>query len=250
MGAAADQAIGAQQAPGDGGGQVVLAQVHPIGVHGQGQINAVVDKEQGAMAGAKLAQGPGVCEPLLVGDRWAARHRGGPNRSVPLGPVLDQAHARLQGCGDHCLQVGGRTGDEVKLALPQKLSAPAGAGGGPQHVHLQVVEAVADGGRFPCQGTGQTPAEFLQNPEGLLDPTAVRRHHGSGPLALGLGPMGHARRRIGGRVAGQLEAGLVAAAEALAEILGTAHQVGAGQAKTAPVFDHPQAFAGPIEVGI
>ena len=245
VGAAADQAIGPQQAPGDGGGQVVLTEVHPIGIHGQGQIKAVVDKEQGAMAGAELAQGPSFAEPLLVADRQASRPWG-----VRLRPVLNETHARLQGCGHHRLQVGDRAGDQIQLALLQQLSPPAGAGSGPQHVHLQVVEAIADGGRFACQGTGQPPAEFLQNPEGLLDPAAIRRHHGSGPLALGLGPMGHARSRIGGRVTGQLEAGLVATAQALAEILGAAHQVGAFQAKTAPVFNHPQAFAGPVEVGI
>ena len=35
--------------------------------------------------------------------------------------------------------------------------------------------------------------------------------------------MAHTRRRIGGRVTGQLVAGQVAAAQALAEILGAAH---------------------------
>jgi hypothetical protein len=39
-------------------------------------------------------------------------------------------------------------------------------------------------------------------------------------------------------------------AEALAEILGAGHEVGALKNETAPIFQHPQALASPIEIGV
>jgi glyoxylase-like metal-dependent hydrolase (beta-lactamase superfamily II) len=66
MGAAADQAIGAEQLAGNGRWQVPLAQVHPVGLHRQGDVDPVVDQKQGAVGGAELAQGAGLGERLQV----------------------------------------------------------------------------------------------------------------------------------------------------------------------------------------
>jgi len=83
MGAAADQALPAQQAAGERRWQVSLAQMNPVGVHRQGQIHPVVDQEQGTMPGAELAQGAGFGEALAVLGL--------------LGAVLHQPNPRLQG---------------------------------------------------------------------------------------------------------------------------------------------------------
>jgi hypothetical protein len=62
--------------------------------------------------------------------------------------------------------------------------------------------------------------------------------------------MGQAGGGVGGCMAGQFVAGLMESAEALAEVLGAGHKVGALQDKTTPVLKHPQALPGPIEIGV
>jgi hypothetical protein len=42
----------------------------------------------------------------------------------------------------------------------------------------------------------------------------------------------------------------VLAAEPLAQVLGAGHEIGAVQGEAAPVFQHPQTFPGPIEIGV
>ena len=94
MGAAADQPIGAQQLARHRRRQIPLAQVHPVGLHSQGNINAVIHQKQGAMGGAELAQGPGLAEFLQVIETGGL-----------LGAVLHQAYPGPQGGGHHPLQV-------------------------------------------------------------------------------------------------------------------------------------------------
>jgi len=119
-----------------------------------------------------------------------------------------------------------------------------------QQVHLQVVEGIAQGSGLGGQGRIVGTAEFLQHPQGLLHPAGVGGHHLGGAAALQLGGVAEAGRSIAGAVARQLVAVVVELSEPLAHVLGAGHQIVAGQAETAPVFDHPQPFPGPIEVGI
>ena len=66
MGAASEETSGADQATGHIRGQVVLTQMNAIGIHGQGQINPVVDDQQSAVITAESSQGSGFCQSLQV----------------------------------------------------------------------------------------------------------------------------------------------------------------------------------------
>ena len=79
MGAATDEAVRPQQAAGHGHRQIPLAEMDPVGLHRQGQIDAVVDQEQGAMVGAEAAQAQGLGEALPILQA-----------GLGLGPVLHQ----------------------------------------------------------------------------------------------------------------------------------------------------------------
>ena len=253
MGAAADQLLGPQQAPCQLGRQVVLAQMHAVGVHRQGQIDAVIDEEQRSMAPAQRSQG------LRFGQAAAVVGL--------LGAVLHQAHPRLQRCLHHTLKIGQRAGDQIQpaglQALPQgpcgrlfrlrcrpSLRRRARSSGGPQQLHLQVVEAVADGRRLTRQLGILKAAELLQHPQCLLHPAGVGRQHLGGRLALQLGRMAEAGAAIPGGVTLQLVAGVMQTSETLTQVLAGGHQIGALQGEAAPVLQHPQALAGTIEIGV
>ena len=62
--------------------------------------------------------------------------------------------------------------------------------------------------------------------------------------------MGQTSGAIGGGVAGLAVAGQMAAAQLLAQVLEALHQIAAIEAKAGPVFGHPQALTGTIEVGV
>ena len=70
-------------------------------------------------------------------------------------------------------------------------------------------------------------------------------------LLAGAGAMfGLAGAAIAGGVTLQLVARVVQPAEPLAQILQGGHQIGAIQREAAPVLQHPQTFAGAIEIGV
>ena len=62
--------------------------------------------------------------------------------------------------------------------------------------------------------------------------------------------MGQAGGAVGGGVACLAVALLVAAPQLLAQILADLHQIAAIEHKASPVFRHPQALPGPIQVGV
>ena len=136
------------------------------------------------------------------------------------------------------------------MALAQARPPPGTQAIGLEQLAFKVVEGVADFGRLRRQPGVRVAAEFLQHPQRFLHPGGIGGHHGSGELALSLGGMGHAGGRVAGGVARPLVAVVVAAAEPLAHVLGAGHQIGPVEAEAGPVLQHPQAFAGAIEVGI
>ena len=136
------------------------------------------------------------------------------------------------------------------MALGQKLTPLLAAAGGLEQIHLQVVEAIAQLRGLTGQLAIQAATKFLQHPQGLMHPARIGAHHLRRAQALLLGGMAHARRRVGGTVARQLVVVAMEAPQPLTHVLGTGHQIRPIQAKPGPVFQHPQALAGPIEVGI
>ena len=62
--------------------------------------------------------------------------------------------------------------------------------------------------------------------------------------------MAEARGRIGGGVAREFVGIAMQPAQPLAHVLGAHHQIAPIEAKAGPIFQHPQALPGPIEVGI
>jgi len=219
--------------------------VYAIGIHRQGDVDAVIDQKEGAIAAAELAQRLGLLQTNGIGDRLAV----GRQASV-LGAVLHQTDAPLERRLHDGLQPRRRTGHEIQARRPQAFAPLLPAGTGSDHIHLQVVEGVANRRGLLSQAIIQPPPEFLQDPQGLLDPAAVGRHHGLRLFALPLGRMGHPRRDITGGVAGLLVALVMQTPQALAHVLAAGHQIGPIEAKTAPVLDHPQPLAGAVEVGV
>ena len=245
MGAAAQQPLGPQQTPGHGRRQIPLAQVHPVGVHRQGQIHAVVDQEQGPVAGAESAQGPGLLQALQIGEGLAVGIE-----AALLGPVLHQPHAAGQGRLHPNLQIRQRPDHQIEVALAQA-RPPLGAQ--PidlEQLQFEVVEEIADRRRLRRQLRVGLAAEFLQHPQGLLHAGGIGGHHGARLQALGLGGVGHAGGRIAGGVARLFVATVVAPAEPLAQVLGAGHQIGPVEAEAGPVLHHSQALTGAVEVGI
>ena len=249
MGAAANQGLRAQQLSGHRRGQIPLAQMHAISLHRQGDVDAVVDDEQGPMARAELPQAAGLEQPLAVveGTAFALNEA---DLSAFLGPVLHQPYPHPQGRLHRGFHLGPWATHQIQVALGQELAPLLAAAGCLEQIHLQVVEAVAQGRRFAGQFAIQAATKFLQHPQGLMHPARIGTHHLGWAEALQLGGMAHARRRIGGAVARQFVVVAVEPPQPLAHVLGAGHQIGAIQAKAGPILQHPQPFAGPIEVGI
>ena len=162
-----------------------------------------------------------------------------------LAAVLHQLHPRLQGLLHHSQQLRHRAGDQIQPLSRQPLAAALIR----QQAGFQVVEPVAAVLRHARQLRIAAAAKFLQHPQRLLGAGAVGGHHG-GVAALLLGRMGQTSGAIGGGVAGLAVAGQMAAAQLLAQVLEAFHQIAAIEAKAGPVFGHPQALAGTIEVGV
>ena len=219
--------------------------MHAIGIHRQGDIDAVVHQKQGSMTTTKLAKRLSLRQPFRIGDRLTISAQ-----TALLGAVLHQAYTALKRRFHHGLELRTWTGDQIKPAALQLSPALIALRAGPQQLHFQVVEGVADRGRFSSQDWILSAAEFLQHPQRLLHPAAIGRHHRRGLLPLGLGRMGHACRHIASCVPRLLVAIGMQQPQPLAQIFQPRHQIGTIQPKAAPVLHHPKALPGAIEVGV
>ena len=165
-------------------------------------------------------------------------------------PVLHQPHPGPQGRRHHGLEPWHRAAHQIKVALGQELPALLAAPRRLKQIHLQVVDAVTEGGSFAGQLRIDAAAKFLQHPQGFMHPPGIGAHNLGRAQAFLLGGMAHARCRVGGGVARQLVVIAVQPAQALAHVLGPGHQIGPIHPKAGPVFQHPQPLARAIEVGV
>jgi hypothetical protein len=62
--------------------------------------------------------------------------------------------------------------------------------------------------------------------------------------------MAKASRAIGGRIAGQLVGIAMQPPQPLPQILAARHQIGPVKPEPGPIFQHPQTFASPVEIGV
>ena len=235
MGAASEETSGADQATGHIRGQVVLTQMNAIGIHCQGQINPVVDDQQSAVITAESSQGSGFRQSFQVASGFTA--------------VLNHGHTAAQSSCHAIDQVRAWAGDQAELAVLQPVPTVVAAGRC-EAGHLQVVNAIADGGGLSGQRGIHAAPVFLQHSQSFLHPAAVGLHDLPGAVTVELRRMLHARTRVGDGGAGSLVALLMQLAESLTPILQADHQVIPLQSETAPVLNDPQPFAGSIEIGI
>ena len=102
VGGETDDGVGTEDASGQGDRGVVLADVHPVGPDGQGQVGAIVEHEGDA------------------GARQTSRDDDGPFEQRPgvevLVPQLDDVDATGDAGGDEVGQVGSVRGAEVEVA--------------------------------------------------------------------------------------------------------------------------------------
>jgi ABC-type transport system involved in cytochrome c biogenesis permease subunit len=118
VGAAADQLLGAEPTPGQRRRQIALPQMHAIGIHRQGDIDAVVHQKQSSMTTTKLAKRLSLRQPFRIGDRLTISAQ-----TALLGAVLHQAYTALKRRFHHGLELRTWTGDQIKPAALQLSSA-------------------------------------------------------------------------------------------------------------------------------
>ena len=123
VGATADQPIRPQQPPSHWQGQITLAQMHAIGLHGQGQVDPVIDQEQGSMAMAEPPQLLGFEEPLAIVERIGR-----------LGAVLHDPHPGRQGPRHNIPGSGAH--DQIQGTTPQQGTTSVAIAMGAKQIHL------------------------------------------------------------------------------------------------------------------
>jgi hypothetical protein len=197
VGAAADQSFGAQQSPGYRHRQIPLAEMDPIGIDGQGEVDAIVDQEKGAVFQAEAAQLMGLFQALSVVEL-------DPVHSGPrLGSVLHQPETGLQALLHDWGQLGHRRSHQIEPTVGQSGAAVVLVLGGSQQGDFEVVEAVPAGGGGDGQVAIDQSPEFLEHPQGFLDSGGVGGDDRWAIAAADLGWVRQARGWVTSSISGE-----------------------------------------------
>jgi hypothetical protein len=216
----------------------------PIGIDGQGEVDAIVDQEKGAVFQAEAAQLTGLFQALSIVEL-------DPVPSGPrLGSVLHQPKTGLQALLHDWGQLGHRRSHQIELTVGQSGAAIVLVFGGSQQGDFEVVEAVPAGGGGDGQVAIDQSPEFLKHPQGFLDSGGVGGDDRRAIAAADLGWVRQARGRVTSGISGEFVTFVMELAQVLAQVLAAPDKIGSFQGKAGPFLHDPQTFSCPIQVGV